>query len=229
MIRLAKESDILGIMSCINDAKAFLKAFEGKLKGAKLESFKGYEFHNIKTPNFGAGMYSGGDKETIYKTLLKGSDVGEGSFAERLTKYFYGTKEKSELKNVNIDEQISILKGTSELKKLANASYNDAAGKVKGFIKNIKKSDDKDSNGDRLTYYKAYSSAITQMHGTYLSVLGKRHNQAMAMCNRALVGAMKKSKAEGKKEEPAEVKQLAAAQNEGFVNTEAFLGAIEFI
>ena len=26
MIRLAKESDILGIMSCINDAKAFLKA-----------------------------------------------------------------------------------------------------------------------------------------------------------------------------------------------------------
>lgn len=239
---------IAKVQEWATSAKGFLKKHEAALKGAKLDSFNGYEFFHIECPDYTAGYTDDTvmrlnvgdidkDKFSVEKarnSLFKEVPEGE-AFNDKLMKYFYGTKKKKELTNVSIDSQITILKETSKLRDEARKSYNKAAGEISKIVKTLKKASKKEEDGEfkqafdiLLTYWKAYSNAVTQMHGTYLRVLGHRNRQAMAMCTTAAAKSMKKDKV---KEEPKkeEQKKLAEPKNEGFVNTEAFLGAIEFI
>lgn len=216
-----------------------------------LEGFKGYKFENMENPKYAepakieitaakAETIANDDtytKEHAEDILVPGSK--DGSFSERLTIYFYGSKEKIELNNINLKEQLGYMKETKKLKQDAKKSYTEAAKKIKTFIKELEKAERealKNPGDDQtlkqgqyidqayskvISYWKAYSNGAHQKHGTYMRALGARNAQARAICTRA-INAGHKAAGKGKREE-------LKAKTEGFINTDAFLGAVEFI
>lgn len=232
----------------VRNNDVFVKKYEKELRNMSVPSdfeFKGYTFKHMETPE-----YQTPKKEPIEKVETAGltKDTAEilltpgangDTFADRLTNYFYGSKEKEKLANINIGEQIDILKGTKDLKKKAKDSYTKAAKEIKTFIKELEKAErealkkpdegqslEKGMNIDRaysilISYWKAYANGAHQKHSTYMRALGVRNRQAKAICTKLLTGSIKqKGKADRK-----EIK----AKTEGFINTEDFLGAVEFI
>lgn len=233
---------------------AFIKKYEKTLKGMTIPSdfeFKGYKFKNMNVPAYeepaGAvkitsaavakSVEAGSDeltKEAAEDALVPGTD-SNNSFTERLTEFFYGSKEKETLSNIDINAQLAILKTTKDNKKKANDSYTKAAKKIKEFIKQLEKderkilSDKKTDveNGQAIsstyskviTYWKAYSSGAHQKHGAYMRAMGSRNAQAKAICTKLLVAG---NKAKGKTDREK-------IKNEGFIDTGDFLGAVEFI
>lgn len=159
------------------------------------------------------------------------------TFQEKLIDYFYGEKEKQEL-SIDIDEQIRILENTKKLKDDAKKSMKASHEAINKIIKNLKEAEKSFNKNDKkedlemandiskafstlLTYWKSYSSHVTQMHGTYMTALSTRNRQAKAICTKLLTQTTKeKGKADRDK---------IKARTESFVNTEAFLGAVEFI
>lgn len=233
---------------------AFVKKYEKELKALKVPAnfeFKGYTFKNMGTPEYktpaevtisttNASSYTDLNKDKYTKEhaeeLLAPGASGE-SFGDKLTNYFYGSKEKEKLSSINVSEQVDILKKTKDLKKSAKESYTKAAKEIKSFIKKLQKAENEAlktpeegqslSQGQKIdqaysiliSYWKAYANGAQQKHATYMRALGSRNRQAKAICTKLLLANGKKAK-----EEP-DVK----AENEGFVNTEDFLGAVEFI
>lgn len=237
----------------IRGNSAFLKKYENELKSMTVPSnfeFKGYDFKNMEVPTYSnndrvrdvkfgeldntAWINSNKDKyskEAANKAIFKGEVPSGDNLNQMLTNYFYGEKEKKSL-NIDIEKQLGILRETSNMRKTAKTSYANAVKEINGIIAGLKNAEKefkktkmekaKAGNIDSafnlvLGFWKAYSNAIHQMHGSYLSALAKRNSQAKAICTK-LISANKKSE----KKEEKEV-------SEGFVNTEDFLGAIEFI
>lgn len=231
---------------------AFVKKYEKQLGKISVPSdfeFKGYTFKNMGTPDYktpekvtisasNASSYADLNKEKYSKDhaeeLLVPGASGE-SFGDKLTNYFYGSKEKTKLASINVGEQVGILKDTKGLKKSAKDSYVKAAKEIKAFIKELERGEKEAlknpadgqslSQGQKIdqaysiliSFWKAYANGAQQKHGAYMRALGVRNRQAKAICTKLLIATGKKTKEEPK------------PKNEGFVNTEDFLGAVEFI
>lgn len=221
--------------------------------------FDGYKFQHMDVPEYAStkgepsiplSLESAksvlADKESKYteekaeELLLPGA--GGDTFGEKLTEYFFGskTKETIQVTNAVIKEQVEIISKTKEERKKATESYKKAAKEIKTFIKKLNDADKKaankkpaegetsaDSNdiasayNTLITFWKYYSNHALAKHGTYLRALGSRNRQAKAICVKALNSTTKeKGKAD---------RERIKARTEGFVNAEAFLGAVEFI
>ena len=236
----------------------FLKKYESTLRKNGVPAdfeFEGYTFSHLDSiPKYGP---VGKGFTTINQNTLEmvienkekyskagaesavfGSDKPEGdSLSAKLNNYFYGKEKKHKL-TVSVDAEIKVLKETKGLKKEAKDSYTKAAKEIKSIISTLDKAEKefKKTNNESLekanrtdsafnmllTYWKAYSSAASQMHGAYMGALGARNRQAKAICTKLLTTA---GKAKGKEER----KEIKAKMESGFVSTDAFLGAVEFI
>ena len=239
---------------------SFVKKYEKELSKYKLPSdfeFNGYSFNDsnldtapsypedrIKdakdvTANINKDSYS---KEAAEKRLFGDKDVAGDTYADKLVTWFYGKKEKDTLKNIDINDQIKILKSTKNLKDAAKQSYTSAHKSIKQIIKKLEKAQKDNLNDNKkdvnekgsmedafsavLSYWKAYSNCVVAYHGAYMRALGSRNRQAKAICTKALTT---KFKAEGKSDR-SKIKGKSGIQlSAGFVNTDAFLGAVEFI
>lgn len=231
----------------ITTNKTFVKKYKDQLKGTTGSdfTFKGYNFNdNVlkETPKYDINktnikqLFLGKEpRELAEENILASNNIkssGE-SFAEKLTEGFYGSKEKEELKNIDLAAQVKILEDTKKLKTDAKSAYSSASKAIDAIIKDIKSKKDnnlKNSSSDTLgtssdinegytrtlNYWKAYSSCAQTFHGRYLSALGARNRQAKAICASYL---SKSHRAKSKEK----------SFKEGFVNTDAFLGAVEFI
>lgn len=220
--------------------------------------FKGYEFSSMDKPTYkdeespelnherAKDIIS---KENNYTAEKAQEDVighsFDGTFGEALTKKFFGGEKEKDYIKISaqyVKDQLKILEDTKTMKEKAKKSYTESAKKIKNIIKkldnaqkknlnkNTKNSDDPGlevaSDIDKafsmlLTYWKAYSSAGHQHHGAYMRALGTRARQAKAVCTKALTAS---GKAKGKAE-----REKIKGKMEGFVDTDAFLGAVEFI
>lgn len=227
----------------ITSNKGFVKKYGDQLKGTTGSdfTFKGYKFNDAvldKTPVYNTNLLTTNVKsdkeprELAELQVLKTDSVKGDSFSEKVTNLFYGEKEKEELKNIDLGKQVKILEDTKSLKEAAKKAYTDAAKKMDEIIKGIKsdkaknlndnkkdldaKSTENDSLTDQLTFWKSYASCVQTYHGRYLSALGARNRQAKAICASYL---SKSHRAKSKEK----------SFKEGFVNTDAFLGAVEFI
>lgn len=235
---------------------SFLKKYEKVLNNMSVPSdfeFKGYNFTNMKGPEYGNGAKTEvagnlgtilANKDTDYSAeaaenaVFKGTAPSENSLSEKLKVYFYGGKKEKDKINININEQIGYLKETKNLKKNAKDSYTKAAKDVKEIIKKLDnaekefmKSDDKGEAKDSarmgtafnvlISYWKKYASSLSQAHGAYMSALGARQHQAKAICTKLII-------ANGKAKGKADRKEIKDKM-ESYVDTDIFLGAVEFI
>lgn len=233
----------------------FLKKYEDKIKGATFPSdykIKGYKFGDLSTPVYNlkhlelavksdAETVAAKDKKEFDKSVAEkdifGGELGDKTLLEALEKAYYG-EGKVEITSVNPSEQVNIVKGTKNMKGQARDSYAKAKKAVQDIIKMLKrieKEADKGSNMEKacnmlITFGKSYSSAITVKHSCYMRALSARHRQALSICVAAL-GFAAKAEREAKKAEKDAKKEEKKAEpkNEGFVNTEGFLGSVEFI
>ena len=226
--------------------KAFVKKYKDDLKGSTGSefTFKGYKFNDAvlkETPKYDINktninqLFTGKEpRELAEENILASNNIkssGE-SFAEKLTEGFYGSKDKEELKNIDLAAQVKILEDTKSLKDAAKKAYKDASGEIDKIIKSVKTNkaenlnksdkdiDAKATSNDNftkiLTYWKAFASYTQTYHGRYLSAVSARNRQAKAIC----ASYLSKSHWNKRKEK---------SFREGFVNTDAFLGAVEFI
>lgn len=227
------------------------------LKGVKVPSgftYKGYEFKNLdQTPKYEfanvalndpAKIIS--DKERYNKSRAIKDLVGiETSNLQASVKNKYFGSEMVELKNINLEEQYKYITGAGAMKKAAKQSYNSAKKSLDKIIKEINSLAKKSEKGTDVstalgilgTYYKTFANGAVTVHSTYMRAIGARSRQALAICVNVAVEAKraenkqkKASKAAAKdaKKHPENVKQLTSS-NEGYVDTSAFLGAVEFI
>lgn len=241
----------------VDENMSFIKKYEKALKEASVPGdfeFKGYEFKNLDNVDYGNSVVrtvgnpseildKDLSKEAAHKALFKGNNPGvEGNLNTQLRAYFYGSKEKKTL-SIDIKEQLDIMRDTKNMKKQAWSQYVKAAKDITGIIKELNKSEKafskehkKDDSEETknvqsafnklISYWKAYGLGVLQMHTAYLGALGSRNRQAKAICTKLIMVnkkaeyAAKKADKKAQKEEP---------KNEGFINTEAFLGAVEFI
>lgn len=209
-----------------------------------------------ETPTYGINRVSSVDfiKSSADRILDRDKDMytreaaeksvcdGEGdSFAEVVFIHLHGGKEKVDIKSPDMTKQIEIVKKTKSLKDAAKKSYKNAHAAITKIIKNldkarkdtIKSKDDDLQTASKmesaisavLTYYKAYSSAVQTYHGKYMSALGERNRQAKALCTKAVSYGLKDK---GKADRNSMRKSAGMDIKEGFVNTDAFLGAVEF-
>lgn len=221
--------------------------------------FKGYKFENKHldtTPAYpldGVGVKDVNDiftkaypnikdhysKEAAEKILFNKENVSGDNYSEKLAVWFYGSKTKEELKGISLKDQLDILKNTKKLKDDAKRSYTGAHKSIKEIIKKLEQAQKRNLNDDKkdvndkgsmedaisavLGFWKSYSSTVVAYHGAYMRALGSRNRQAKAICAKALT-TMYKSK--GKTDRSKLKKDYHL---EGFVNTDAFLGAVEFI
>lgn len=252
---------IVNVERFISTNNAFVKHYGAKLD--KMSStpsdfkFKGYKFDNMGAPipylermqaktlkSISASNASNftENRDRFSKDGAENDMIGsgEGSFGERLIKYYYaGEKEKVELSGIKPKEQVDILRETKDLKKKANTSLKAALKAIHKMIKDLKDAQsshkktvkDTDTEGLKdanaitnaysivLGYYKAYSVCVLQAHGTYMRALSTRNRQAKAICTKLVSGSLKTDSKE-KRDKIGE---------SGSINTEAFLGAVEFI
>ena len=169
---------------------------------------------------------------------------GEGdTFAEKVFINFHGGSEKVDITPDSkfMDQQIKIVKNTKGIKESAKKSYTAAHKEVSLIIKRLddarkKIIKDKDSGLESaskkesavslvLGFWKAYSTALNTYHGKYMSALGERNRQAKAICTKAVSYGLKDK---GKADRNSMRKSAGMDIKEGFVNTDAFLGAVEF-
>lgn len=229
------------VLELIPSNNMFVKKYEkelGKIRQLKGE-FKGYTFEGLELPKYvmvkpEAGKRSKEDAEDRFVP------AGEGSFGERARKKMYGSAEKVTLNDVAIAEQVKILKETKGMRDEAKKSFNAAIKEVNKIIADLKKSskeamkdvDDKTLSGanqmvkgydELITYWKHFTVCTMQYHGTFMGALAARNRQAKTICGKALQVSYDAPKKEDKK---AEEKKPVA---EGYINTDAFLGAVEFI
>lgn len=243
---------IVNVEKFVRSNDAFIKKYETQIKNAKFPSdfsFKGYNFNNAAldgTPTYNTTAVTvTADIDKDKYTREKAEDAvctGEGdSFSEKVFIHFHGGKEKVEIKSPDMTKQIEIVKKTKGLKDAAKKSYKNAHKAISGIIKDLEKSrkntiKDKDSDLQSaasmesaisavLSYWKAYSSAVTTYHGKYMSALGERNRQAKALCTKAVSYGLKDK---GKADRNSMRKSAGMDIKEGFVNTDAFLGAVEF-
>lgn len=238
---------------------SFVKKYESKLRNFKLPAdfeFRGYNFVDSNldtTPSYpetkekevtaGNAASIVSSKDSYSKEAAEGILVSESgdSFGEKLTAHFYGEKSKDDLKNISLGKQLDILKGTKDLKKKAKDSYSKAHKSIKTIIKKLEtaqkknlkdvKTEDLSERGSIddainvvLGYWKAYSSCVVQYHGAYMRALGARNRQAKAICAKAMNASLK----EKGKDDRSSIKKSHGIK-EGFVDTDTFLGAVEFI
>lgn len=233
----------------------FIKKYEKDLRKMTVPSdfeFKGYTFKNMGVPEYktpekvtisasNASSYADLNKDKYSKEyaeeLLAPGATGD-SFGAKLVNYFYGSKEKEKLA-INVGDQLDILKNTKNMKKEAKDSYTKAAKEIKTFIKELEKAEREAlkspeegqslAQGQKIdqaystliSFWKAYANGASQKHGTYMRALGARNAQAKAICTKLITTGLKTSGKEKRKE--------LKAKTEGFINTEDFLGAVEFI
>lgn len=163
-------------------------------------------------------------------------------FHDKLIKYFYnGEKEKVDIdKDFEIKTQLGFIKNIKQDKKNAKDSYTKSAKSVKTIISDLEKAKNKLENsasktksvdgsahidnamGIMLNYWKTYASCAHQMHGAYCRALSTRARQAKAICTKLII-ADNKGTEKGKRE------KYKDTLREGFVETDAFLGAVEYI
>lgn len=230
------------------------KATIKKFKDVKVPSdftYSGYEFRNLeKTPEYKyttilmnnptqiVNDREKYNKNVVTKELLgvETSDIGV-----TLKARYYGSKEKVQLKNINIEEQLKYITNGGKLKSEAKQSYKAAARQLDKIIKDLKsfgKSADEGTDLARAiniaaSYYKTFSNLATQVHRAYMQAIGARSRQALDICVKAYVANKRaenrtKKAVKDAKKNPGNVKQLTTS-NEGYVDTSAFLGAVEFI
>ena len=176
--------------------------------------------------------------EKAQNSFFGTESVGDGTFTEKINKWYYGEgKHSIKVDKEYIDDQLKIIEKTKELKKEAKESYQKASKEVKDIIKELKKAKGKVELGSGegkvdveksttvssafnllLGYWKSFASACSVIHGAHLTMLGKRNKQARAACTKVLTASGK-----AKKSDEKDVK------TEGFVDTNDFLGAVEFI
>lgn len=236
----------------------FIRKYEKQIKEAKFPSdfsFKGYDFNDSvldTEPKYDTDRIDFNKTDNILDNKEDYSKkaaedklcTGNGeTFGEKVFVYFHGSKEKVEIKAptpADMNKYISIIKNTKDLKDKAKASYKNAHNKISGFIKELNKAEKTTINSKEdlqtasrmesaisivLTYWKAYSSAATTFHGKYMSALGDRNRQAKALCVKAVQYGLK---AKGKADRNKERSKVGWDVHEGFENTDAFLGAVEF-
>ena len=179
------------------------------------------------------------------KAESKFAEGSEGTFAERIEKKLYsGDKEEREFE---VSKQVTVLKETKKLKDDAKKSYTAAAKSIKEIIKKLDKAEkdamSKNVEKDNIayanktdqayniliSYWKAYASCATTYHSAYMRALGARNRQAKAICTKALTSAMKSKGQTDRNKMRKGAGMDEKNYNEGYVNTDAFLGAVEFI
>lgn len=249
---------IAKVMQFVAPNTAFLKKYEKELAKAGKVKFKGYQFSkdldskpvykvDVETSSklnmeyFNKDGYTKEHAENRFNV-----PTGDGLFGERVEKeLFGGDKEEREFE---VYKQVTVLKETKELKNKAKKSYTDAAKSIKEIIKRLEKAEKEAANNaakDKtdvseanktdqaysvlISYWKAYANCASIYHNTYMRALGARNRQAKAICTKALT---KSFKAKGQADRNKMRKGAGMDEknyNEGYVNTDAFLGAVEFI
>lgn len=229
----------------------FLKRYLKKLQGIKntvtfngytfsseLDSPKSYDTVNTTPVTASNAENIVGKKDDYSKEKAQEKVCKEAKgedFKVAVHKHLFGEKKES---SFDITKQIAIIKGTKSLQSSAKSSYKFASKRINDIIKELdkaereaKKNDAKTEGGVKiesaisvvLSYWKSYSTAVMTYHGEYMSALAARNAQAKAICVKALKDA---AKVEPKKDETT--KQISS-KNEGFVDTDVFLGGVEFI
>lgn len=227
-----------------------------KLKAIKVPAgfkYKGYTFKNLDelTPKYEFANIPADakkiieDREKYTKEQAVKDLVGVAStegLQKALRVKFYGSENMVDLTNISLEEQYKYIASAGAMKSAAKKSYAEVSKKLDKIIKNTESvaKSAKDDNSLALniigTYYKAFANASTTVHSAYMQAIGARSRQALSICMAAAREASKVEKAEKKahkdaaknaKKNPDSIKQLA--NNEGYVDTGAFLGAVEFI
>lgn len=221
----------------------FLKKYEKELSGnSSSVKIKGYAFNN-EALNKAGGVYKLTGVSTVSPTNAKDIiDKKDSDFTKKAAQkdicpdasddkafvvaardYLFGEKKELEVK---VSDELAILKKTKGLQDDAKKSYSSASKEIKSIISNLKKMKNDDGNkevsdavGILVSYWKSYSNSLIMYHGTLLNALSARNYQALAACKKAVKEAKKAEKPKKKEEK---------ATTEGFINTEAFLGAVEF-
>ena len=236
----------------------FINKYEKQIKEAKFPSdfsFKGYDFNDSvldTKPKYDTDRIDFNktdnildNKEDYSKKAAEDklcTENGE-TFGEKVFVYFHRSKEKVEIKAptpADMNKYISIIKDTKGLKDKAKESYKNAHNKISNFIKELNNVEKTTINSKEdlqtasrkesaisivLTYWKAYSNAATTFHGQYMSALGDRNRQAKALCTKAVQYGLN---AKGKADRNKQRSKVGWSVHEGFENTDAFLGAVEF-
>ncbi len=219
---------------------SFIERNEKKIKRITLPSDFEYEGYNFRKDivKYGTDIkYIDTDnlKAKAHEYLIgkvNGGTVSD-NYSEDMRKLCYGSIEKESL-NIDLADQIAILKNVSKDKSDAKKAYKDAIKKVDNIIstleKDVKKSEDSDESkelGAKIKYGKFLATEIVQLHGTYLSSLAARARQAKSICVKA-IRVDRKNKGTGSsksKEDGSTALQL----KESFIDTDAFIGGVEFI
>lgn len=227
----------------IGPVTTFLKKHGDELsKSTKTIKMKGHEFNTEALKNVGgtyslAGVQSVNannakdiinNKDTDYTKKAAQEDVcpkasKDKAFAIAVKDYLFGENKEMEF---TVSDQVKILKDTPSLKDDAKKSYDKASKEIKTIISNIKKmkgndsKDISDAAGILIGYWKSYSNALFIYHGNVMNALSVRNLQAFSVCRKAVKESKKESKSTAKEEKKA--------TNEGFISTDAFLGAVEF-
>lgn len=230
----------------------FLKMYKSKLLNLKnmpndLE-IKGYNFsdkipkpeYNIKTD----GLKITDNAELLAKKSFIKNINDEDSFKEKLIEHYFGDKDDIRITYETLKSAVSILEKTKELKNEATKSYKQASTDIKKIInklktdktKFLKSTEDVESDDSKkilsnnveydmieykMNYWKSYASCCHMVHGTYMRALGTRVRQAKAICTKALNASIKET---GKNK-----REKIKARTEGFIDTDVFLGGVEFI
>ena len=246
------KSFIAKVMQFVSTNNAFLKKYEKDLRNAGTIEYKGYAFSSKldAAQKFAIkdAIKSGDDANEQAQRNFP--DVGyddDKSFGERAKDVLYGEDGKEE-REYKVSDQVTILRNTKNIKQSATKNYKQAAKDIKKIIKDLEskqakalkddvknKTDVEDSNktnqdlGYMISYWKAYANCLLTYHSKYMQALGTRNRQAKAICTKALT---KGYKAKGQSDRNRLRKGAGMDEKvykEGAVDTEAFLGAVNFI
>lgn len=229
----------------------FLKMYKSKLNNLKnlpqdLE-MEVYDFKGLEEPTYNTTIAKihldddVTDMELRSKKEFIPNITMDDNFKEKLReKYFGEDKRTVQITNDMVKKQVKVLEETKKLREDAKKSYKKAHNTIKKQIDKLNKSkkhyENANSKNDSerkanqfavdineafLTYWKSYASCCQMVHGTYMRAIGTKARQAKAICTKALNASIKET---GKNK-----REKIKARTEGFIDTDVFLGGVEFI
>lgn len=250
---------IAKVMQFVAPTSQFLKMYKKELDKADTVKYNGYDFNDVlnDTPVYDLPSTKTITKDTnlskdsfsakAAEKQFKGVEVSDDPFRERVVAFLYNGKEKKE-QPFKVSEQVKILEKTKDLKKAASKSYKDASDAIKKIIKELNnaKTDTLKSDVDNKTdtstanhtqsqytllinYWKAFSNCTLTYHATFMTALSARNRQAKAICTKAITKSIKDKGREDRNNMREKAGWDRKTYSESYVNTDAFLGAVEFI
>lgn len=166
-------------------------------------------------------------------------------FDETVTTYLYGDTDKTsfDITKSRLSQDMKNVKDSKDLKKKAKESYTKAAKAIQTMIGKLEKAETKvdkdfaDLEKDDQTaiakaynlqaeLYREYAQACTSYHGTFMRALSTRARQSKAICTKVVQAVYKR---QGKAKRNDYRRNAGMDIKEGYIDSDAFLGAVEFI